>query len=61
LLLQRGLAAWMKAWPTTAAAAPPPAEATPVQDAIPLPWSIQQQLAQILVSTILDHIPEINP
>jgi hypothetical protein len=56
LLLQRGLAAWMKAWPATPAAAPE--RETASQDAAPLPWSIQQQLAQILVSTILDHVQE---
>jgi hypothetical protein len=60
LLLQRGLAAWMKAWPATTSAGPPPAQATPNQDAAPLPWSIQQQLAHILVNTILDHVQEIS-
>jgi hypothetical protein len=50
----------MKAWPATTSAAPPPSEATPAQDAAPLPWSIQQQLAHILVSAILDHVQEIS-
>jgi hypothetical protein len=57
LLLQRGLAAWMKAWPATPA--PAPERETPAQDAAPLPWPLQQQLAQILVTTILDHVQEI--
>jgi hypothetical protein len=59
LLLQRGLAAWMQAWPAT----PPPlpelmtAPATP-QDTPSLPWPIEQQLAHILADTILDHVQE---
>jgi hypothetical protein len=62
LLLQRGLAAWMKAWPATpspVAPLPEPiSEQATAQDATSLPWLIEQQLAQILADTILGHVQE---
>jgi hypothetical protein len=51
----------MNAWPATSASATPaaPQGETPAQDLASPPWPIQQQLAQILVNTILEHVQEI--
>jgi hypothetical protein len=60
LLLQRGLAAWMQAWPATPPPPLPEPMSTPTtaQDTPSLPWPVEQQLAQILADTILDHVQE---
>jgi hypothetical protein len=62
LLLQRGLAAWMQAWPASPSPPLPEPMSTPAaaQDALALPWPIEQQLAHILADTILDHVQEIG-
>ena len=59
LVEQRGLAAWMKAWPLPTTTPLPLPEATPTQDASPLPMPIQEELVQILVNTILCHVQEV--
>ena len=61
LLLQRGLAAWMQAWPAPPPPLPEPMPTpAPAQDASSLPWPIEQQLAHILADTILDHVQEVG-
>jgi hypothetical protein len=61
LLVQRGLLAWMRAWPNPEPATPPetaPRAFSPSDNAS-VPFAIQQQIASVLVNMVLVQVQEV--